>query len=401
MLNTGQETAKKQIFDFIDSDAQVFNFQGPAGTGKTHLLGNISHTLEGQANICKALGVSKNYTSIDFTATTNKAAKVISDATDHETNTIYSRLNVTMMNDYQTGDKKLNFAKAAYVNEHLVVVIDEASYLDERMYKAIKRLMPNCKLIFTQDPYQLQSVRGSRPDISQDAGEWQTELTQVMRSSGALSDLTMYMRDCVKNEEDPNIKPDDKQIFLLEDDGFMDRIDSLFGMDWELNTARVLTYTNKQAQAYNQYIRELRKQESVFCEGDFVIVNEFCRGFATDSEIRLSDETGIINKEFGLEYKFFRMGEKGLAVPLDYQAFHQKVKQFKDEKDWINYFGIKEFFVDLRDPYAMTTHKAQGSTYQHSLVDFTDFKSCRSWDTKRRLAYVGVSRASQQFIGCW
>ena len=43
------------------------------------------------------------------------------------------------------------------------------------------------------------------------------------------------------------------------------------------------------------------------------------------------------------------MGEKGLAVPLDYEAFHRKVKQFKDEKDWINYFGIKEFFVDLRD----------------------------------------------------
>ena len=93
------------------------------------------------------------------------------------------------MNDYQTGDKKLNFAKAIYVNDHLVVVIDEASYLDARMYKAIKRLMPNCKLIFTQDPYQLQSVRGSRPDIAQDAGKWQAELTQVMRSSGALSDL--------------------------------------------------------------------------------------------------------------------------------------------------------------------------------------------------------------------
>ena len=52
MLNTGQETAKKQIFDFIDSDAQVFNFVGPAGTGKTYLLGDISHALEGQANLC-------------------------------------------------------------------------------------------------------------------------------------------------------------------------------------------------------------------------------------------------------------------------------------------------------------------------------------------------------------
>jgi len=168
------------------------------------------------------------------------------------------------------------------------------------MYKAIKRLMPNCKLIFTQDPYQLQSVRGSRPNIAQDAGEWQAELTQVMRSSGALSDLTMYMRDCVKNEEDPDIKPDNKQIFLLEDDSFMDRIDSLFGADWELNTARVLTYTNKQAQAYNQYIRELRKQESVFGEGDFVIVNEFCRGFATDSEIRLLTKLELLIKNSDL-----------------------------------------------------------------------------------------------------
>lgn len=402
MLNEGQEIAKHKILDFVDDpDARVFNFKGPAGTGKTFTLGDISHALEGQATLCKALGVDKKYTSMEFTATTNKAAKVMRDAINKDAGTIYSRLKIGIMPDFQTGDKKLNFKKAVYEYAPLVVVIDEASYLDVRMYEAIKRMMPECKFIFTQDPYQLQSVRGSKPGIEQEAGEWTAELTEVMRSSGALSDLTTYMRNCVRDEKDPTIDPDDKQIFLLENDDFLDRVDSLFNKDWQLNDARILTFTNNQAQEYNKYLRNLRGQEEVFCSGDFVIVNEFCRGFATDTELMLCNEQDRIERAFGIEYKHFSMGENGLAVPLNLDHFHAVLKQAKDDKDWVKFFEMKEFFVDIRDPYAMTTHKAQGSTYKHSLVDFRDFKSCRNPDTKRRLAYVGVSRASQQFIGCW
>ena len=400
-LNTGQQAAKDLIFDFIDDpDARVFNFVGPAGTGKTYTLGDISHTIEGQAELCHALGVHKDYTNIEFTATTNKAAKVITEATKIDTGTIYSRLGIKLVNDFQTGDKKLNFSTSKFEEGKLIIVVDESSYLDERMFKAILKLMPNCKLIFTQDPYQLQSVKGSIPPIEEYAGQWTAELTQVQRSSGKLAELTMYLRECVRLQEDPNFDADNKQIFLIDDDRFMDRIDSLFGSDWQPNTARILTYTNKQAQAYNQYLRDFRKQESVFCSGDFVIVNEFCRGFSTDAELLLTNEADSIRRHMGLEYKYFAMGEKGLAVPLNYTKFHAMVEEARKAKDWYKYFALKEFFIDLRDPYAMTTHKAQGSTYEHSLVDFTDFTSCRNWDTKRRLAYVGVSRASQQFIGC-
>ena len=400
-LNPGQQAAEDKIFEFInDPDARVFEFIGPAGTGKTFTLGHLSKTIEGQANLCHALGIRKDYTAIEFTATTNKAAKVISDSTGISTGTIYSRLGIKLINDFQTGDKKLNFARSQMELGKLIIVVDESSYLDERMFKAILKLMPDCKLIFTQDPYQLQSVKGNTPPITEHAGQWTSELTKVQRSSGALADLTMYMRDCVRLGEDPNFEADNKQIFLYDEDHFMDRIDSLFGADWKPETARILTYTNKQAQAYNQYLREFRKQEPVFCSGDFVVVNEFCRGFATDSELLLTDEADQISRYMGLEYKYFAMGDKGLAVPLDYTKFHAVVEEARKDKDWHKYFALKEFFIDLRDPYAMTTHKAQGSTYEHSLVDFTDFTSCRNWDTKRRLAYVGVSRASQQFIGC-
>ena len=400
-LNAGQQIAEDAIFKFIDDpDARVFNFIGPAGTGKTYTLGHISKTIAGQANLCRALGVHKDYTAIEFTATTNKAAKVISEATNIDTSTIYSRLGIKLINDFQTGDKKLNFANSKMELGKLIIVIDEASYLDDRMFKAILKLMPNCKIIFTQDPYQLQSVKGNIPSIAEYAQQHTAELSQVQRSAGALAELTMYMRNCVRLEEDPDFKADDKQIFLYDENQFMDRIDSLFGSDWKPETARILTYTNKQAQAYNQYLREFRKQESVFCSGDFVIVNEFCRGFSTDTELYLRDEADSTSWYMGLEYKYFHMGEKGLAVPLDYSKFHATVEEARKAKDWYKYFSLKEFFIDLRDPYAMTTHKAQGSTYEHSLVDFTDFTSCRNWDTKRRLAYVGVSRASQQFIGC-
>ena len=97
-LNPGQQAAEDKIFEFInDPDARVFEFIGPAGTGKTFTLGHLSKTIEGQANLCHALGIRKDYTAIEFTATTNKAAKVISDSTGIPTGTIYSRLGIKFL----------------------------------------------------------------------------------------------------------------------------------------------------------------------------------------------------------------------------------------------------------------------------------------------------------------
>ena len=61
---------------------------------------------------------------------------------------------------------------------------------------------------------------------------------------------------------------------------------------------------------------------------------------------------------------------------------------------------LKEQVCDVRDPYSMTIHKSQGSTYQFSLTDLGNLRECRARDTQRRLKYVGGSRASEMFIGC-
>jgi ATP-dependent exoDNAse (exonuclease V) alpha subunit len=49
----------------------------------------------------------------------------------------------------------------------------------------------------------------------------------------------------------------------------------------------------------------------------------------------------------------------------------------------------------LRHAYACTVHKSQGSTYDISMVDFSDvFRS----DDKARLIYVAATRASKFLV---
>ena len=65
---------------------------------------------------------------------------------------------------------------------------------------------------------------------------------------------------------------------------------------------------------------------------------------------------------------------------------------------WDEYYDYKEHFAHVDYSYAMTTHKAQGSTFTRTFVDVEDINTCPNYSEIGRLKYVATTRASDSLV---
>jgi ATP-dependent exoDNAse (exonuclease V) alpha subunit len=70
------------------------------------------------------------------------------------------------------------------------------------------------------------------------------------------------------------------------------------------------------------------------------------------------------------------------------------LKQLAKEKNWKDFFDVKEKVADLRPTYACTVHKSQGSTYDNVFIDLYSIGKNNKPNEVARLLYVAVTRAS-------
>jgi exodeoxyribonuclease-5 len=54
--------------------------------------------------------------------------------------------------------------------------------------------------------------------------------------------------------------------------------------------------------------------------------------------------------------------------------------------------------LDIRDAFACTVTKSQGSTYEKVFLDYSNIATCWDLNSLARLRYVGISRAKQTVI---
>src|SRR6218665_1459551 len=148
-LNMGQKAAADAFFEFLFNDAEKeFIISGPAGVGKTHLMGYIINTvMQRYTEMCKLLGTPPASTSVNMTATTNKAAEALSQATGRPTQTIHSFLNLKVTEDYSTGISKLIKTPNWTVHTNIILFIDECSMIDAELDRIIGEGTNNCKIV--------------------------------------------------------------------------------------------------------------------------------------------------------------------------------------------------------------------------------------------------------------
>ena len=412
LTNSQQEAADKLITFLLNQEEEIV-CTGSPGMGKTHLISwFVNEGYSRYLQIC-----AENQIPVVFdkrpvvTATTNKAAEVLSAKLSVPADTIHSYLGVIVKEDYETGTTYLKKGDNFSTKFREIVFIDECSMIDDQLHQLIKEALFNCKIIYVGDKDQLAPVNsGLSPIFS--SGISQIELTENVRLKNhpEMLELAEQLKETVRTGIFKPIKVKEGVIELLGGNRMQSLINELFLTPSYDN--KIVTYTNKKALAYNDYIKyDLRHYESPFVVGEHYIVNSVLLVPSAYSKKKIfNTEEEIIIEEIGdstvytdclMPFEVIQLKARDYLgnlvtfyAPRDSTQFLASLKCEAKYKRWKSYFRAKETIADLRLADSSTVHKAQGSTYKNIFVDLSDLSSCREADTVARLLYVACTRAT-------
>jgi len=187
----------------------------------------------------------------------------------------------------------------------------------------------------------------------------------------------------------------------------------------EVDKVRIIAWTNERTHYYNDMVREAKGRDisKPFDLGDVVVVNEaYVRDdeviFSTGSEVKISNMLEGTHSEYS-DLKVWHVtvfpGPSNLAFDVIHsdskQALKNNLQTIRSEcirtQNWVPYYRLKEWFIDLRQPYSLTAHKAQGSTFETVYVDFKDIYKNRKMAEADRCLYTAITRAAKKVIICY
>lgn len=405
-LNKGQQEASNKFFQFLLSDRKEFGITGPGGTGKTKLQGHIIDDIIPQYHTtCKMMGVDAKFNTVDMTATTNKAAEVLSLDTNRPTETVYSFLNLKVTDDFSTGKSKVTETRAWHVHENKILFIDECSMIDSTLYQYIQKGLINSKIVYVGDHCQMAPVQESLSPVFRQGIEW-VELTEPMRTKvPALHAINQQLRETVETGEFKPIQIVPGIIDYLDDTQMQNEIKNYFTQQ-TLNS-RILAYTNQRVVEFNDYIRDLRQLPDEYTVGEFLVNNNAIRlrnsMLSVEEEVEILSlghpQNDMIDNNISMDVRLCsfrtRLGNVFTDVPLpvDREYFRKLVQYYSREKNWNRYFHLKNNYPDLRQRDASTVYKAQGSTYDVVFIDLGNISTCHIPAQVARQLYVAFSRA--------
>lgn len=424
-LNEGQSLASAGFFEFLMGPLKELRISGPGGVGKTFLMGNlIDEVLPMYFDACQMMGIEPEYNNVEMTATTNKAAEVLSKQVGRPTSTVHTFFGLKVFDDYATGESKVTKSNSWQVYSNLILFIDEASMIDTPLYDLIQEGTYKCKIVYVGDKDQLAPVKEQiSPVYKREMPMF--ELLEPMRTSiPELQALNSQMRSVVQSGR---IVKDDfgKDAWVYDFTPIKivpGVIDWLDGPEYEQEIINafsgsqsedvILAYTNKRVVDYNGFIRELRGLPYEFQPGETLVSNSAPRfgkySMSVEDEITIlevSGETEIVDFPMGATLEVRKalvenvFGDQySIPLPVNREHYGELVKYFKRIKNWQAYFKLKGQFPDLRQRDARTVYKAQGSSHPVVYIDAENLSTCHNPSQAARQLYVAVSRARQRVV---
>lgn len=413
VLTKGQLEGGVSFFNFLMGTDKMFVLSGGPGTGKTFLMQHISRTVMHEyESACKLIGVEPEFTTLAFTATTNKAAEVLEHALGTDVQTIHSYMALKVTENFKTGATTLVKTANWKIRTKMIVFIDEYSMIDTPLLDLIKEGFVDCKLVFIGDHSQMAPVTEKCSPVFAEVDPANfVFLTEPVRNadSPALVSLCLQLRDMVETKTFTQIEHVAGSVEYLSDNEMMAKLDEKF-VQADTNT-RILCYTNTRVEHYNTYIREIRGLPEYMVPGDFMVTaNNYSRGKMSlnverEVEIVSVDHTlrsAGYNELFadGEPIRFYEATVKlsygepfVLQIPESKERWMLAIKEMASRKRWSEYFDLKNLCCDLRFKTACTVYKSQGSTYDEVFLDLGNIGT--SWDAEQvaRMLFVGASRA--------
>jgi ATP-dependent exoDNAse (exonuclease V) alpha subunit len=408
-LNAGQEAAAEGFFKFLFSDDKEMILSGPGGVGKTFLMGHmIDEILPRYYETCELMGIDPEYDDVQMTATTNKAAEVLSLSTGRPTDTVHAFMNLKVTDDFDTGTSKLSRTTAWQVYHRKIIFVDESSMIDTGLREEILGGTIKCKIVYVGDHCQMAPIKEPISPIYNARLPF-FELTEPMRNAGqpALQKLCLQYRKAVEEGVFPDIQLTPGVVDHLSDEEMQAEIDTVF-LDTKPD-ARILAYQNSRVIDYNTYIRQIRQLPPRFQKGEFLINNSAIKLKKTmlkvEDEVEIYDissHSEMVEIETNVELEVMhctlrtKLGDMlyNVPIPVDHDHYRNLIKYYKRQKRWNRFFFLKNNFPDLRERDASTVYKAQGSTCKTVYIDLTDISKCHNPNQVARMLYVAVSRAT-------
>ena len=404
-LNEDQRKAFQDVLNFVNDPVEKFHrISGGAGTGKSFFIAQVAD------NILKH-SKQHNLTQVAVTATTNKAAAVLQQAMPHravDIDTIYAFMNLRVKNNFNDGTETIVPTKNWMVHDHTLIIIDEASMANKKLWKYLNDGTTNrCKILFVGDKNQLAPVKEPiSPVYTTSMGESQL-LTPVRNSNQpALMALCDQLVDTVKTGVFHPIKEVPGVIDFIDGEQMKGVLEREYSV--ENPYKRVLCYRNQNVIEYNQFIKKLRGFDKPYNIGEVLTNNTSAE--LTNKLMMYTDQlVKVLDMEEPYDSKVIVPGHNIAMVDMNVQDIEvgteyavtcfwnpndkkEVMKYYSSNKNWEKYFFIKDRFPDLRSVAASTTHKAQGSTYDSVIVDLKDISRSTNKDQTARLLYVALSR---------
>lgn len=434
-----QLVALEKMEEFLDSKDPVLVLQGYAGTGKTAILNEYIQYLD---------SIDANFT---LCAPTHKAKLLMEDITGYDAITVHKLLalspNIEIFElDYR--DLKFRIKGLGEIPNEGIVIIDEASMINDEIYKLLIEMCATCntKLLFIGDIAQLQGVGNlytSRvfncPNI--------ITLTKIHRQADTNGLLPLLAK--LRERPAPkfkSIEAPEGSLFVFNDaKEFMNRgIEFIRKSVKEQNVTgtKIIAYTNARVQGFNQCVRRMLWETDTqyhqydFLTGyenfefngmqfynslDYIVVSPpkkvekhiphymklpgwelelydtvyktVLTVFILDSDLNSDYVNSLAAQIESVRISAVEAKKYGNRTKSSFlwKHYFEMIKSFGTPKDmvWDNRV-IKKKTFDYG--YSSTIHRVQGSSLDTVFVDMKNVMSCRNINELRQMQYVSLSR---------
>jgi hypothetical protein len=447
-LNIEQQELKGKLLNFLNSkETGYFGIYGAGGTGKTFTICQTINQYKGSVIF---LGATNKVTTVLKNGLENSGFN------NPKIKTIDSFLKFKIERDHEN-KQTISYTFPSPKNIPNLIVIDEISLISYQKFQLLERLKDKCKLVLLGDFLQLPPIEEEKNNIVRNKQGFQVSrifleipenntytltIQNRQKEGTALFDLVKNFRVHMESKMNPVSLATKKNngIDIL----YYDIYDKQLKETIKNNQCVAVCFKNLSVLNFNWLIgstKSMRKDYRLneINKGDELMFDQFYLHnkitFYTSNIIEVKHIEKNVTEQFKIkegitktitynkitvidsdlvecEIRYIHgglYGQNGGGLSQSvygqrktYSEHIAKGKNIEENKKYLTdlntrFASYQNSFAKLKRPYAITCHKAQGSTYNTVIIPVYDYYMLNYLDANQ-LLYVALSRAKEKII---